>query len=76
MDLYGFISIVLQIGACLMCYFAGKENGVREIVDTLVSKRLLTAKDLKKLESNGWHLDLNIRSYRLSSKTWVVYFLT
>ena len=36
-----------------MCYFAGKENGVREIVDTLVSKRLLTAKDLKKLESNG-----------------------
>jgi len=76
MDLYGFVSIILQLGACLACYFAGKENGVREVVDTLVSKRLLTAKDLKKLESNGWHFDSCIGLYRLSSKTWVVYFLT
>ncbi len=74
MDLYGFISIFLQVAACVTCYVAGKENGVKEIVDTLVTKRLLTAKDLKKLESNGWLYGLNIRSYNLSSKTWVVNF--
>ena len=53
MGLYDFVGIALQLGACLACFLSGKETGAKEVVDMLVLKRLITAKDIKKLESNS-----------------------
>ena len=61
MGLYDFVGIVLQLGACLACFLSGKETGAREVVDMLVLKRLITAKDIKKLESNSGHFLSSIR---------------
>ena len=53
MDIYGLINICLQVSACLVCYTAGKQNGARELIDTLVTKRMITANDIKKIDSNS-----------------------
>ena len=48
-DLYFLIQIILLLITCFLCYYAGKEKGVDDIISLLIEFRMIDNNKLQKL---------------------------
>lgn len=44
------VQLVWLVGACVLCYFAGKNSGIRDTIHILMDNGVLTKEDLVKLD--------------------------
>ena len=50
MEWLNLTEIILQLAACLACYLWGKSTGIGMAIEALLSKKIITEKDLEKLK--------------------------
>jgi len=49
MEWLNLTEIILQLAACLACYLWGKSIGIGAAIEALLHKKIITEKDLEKL---------------------------
>lgn len=49
-DWLSIIELVWLVGACYACFVWGKQNGVTLAIDLLLQEKIISHKDLEKLE--------------------------